>query len=140
MPGVADTVLSNASILRHITDFVGFGNWLPVAAVNSSWHKAYKATTKRPVYVPELRLLFDTGSDQYSFSRSKSYHGSITSYGAVCESLSRLTMAHQHGLGFQHDDWRLQRIAGRAASVQVLVLAHEYGWHALFTSSFSWSC
>eukprot|EP00953_Heterococcus_sp_UTEX-ZZ885_P001080 1095-Heterococcus_DN1.PRE.2 len=128
MPGVAaDNVLSDASILRHITSFVGFGNWLPVAAVNSSWHEAYKATITRPVYVSELRLLFDTGSDQYSFSRTNLYAASCTSYSAACESLSRLTMAHQHGLGFQHDDLRLQRIAGRTASIEILVLAHECG-------------
>eukprot|EP00953_Heterococcus_sp_UTEX-ZZ885_P006413 3926-Heterococcus_DN1.PRE.1 len=72
MPGVAadnvaagaDNVLSNASILRHIIDFPkkGFGNWLPVAAVNSSWHKAYKATIRRSVYIQELFLSCDSSS------------------------------------------------------------------------------
>jgi hypothetical protein len=135
MPGVAadnvaagaDNVLSNASILRHIIDFVGFGNWLPVAAVNSSWHKAYKATIRRSVYIQELFLSCDSSSGQYSSSRTNLYAASCTSYSAACESLSRLTMAHQYGLGFQHDDWRFQRIAGRAASIEVLVLAHEFG-------------
>jgi hypothetical protein len=124
---VADNVLSNASILRHIIGFVGFGNWLPVAAVNSSWHEAYKATIRRSVYIQELFLSCDSSSDQYSFSRTNFHAASCTSYSAACESLSRLTMAHQHGLGFQHDDWRFQRIAGRAASIEVLVLAHESG-------------
>jgi hypothetical protein len=127
MPGAADNVLSNASILRHITDFVGFGSWLPVAAVNSSWHKAYKATTRKTVVVPKLFSSSEGDRDHFSSSRTKLYDGSITSYSAVCETPSRLTMAHQHGLDFLQGNWRLQRIAGRAASIEVSVLAHEYG-------------
>jgi hypothetical protein len=106
--------------------FVGFGHWLPLAAVSSGWLKAYKATIKRPVYIQKILSSYDSSSNQLSFSEEV-YDVRHTSYSAVCEYLSSLTMAQQHGLDFGHDGWRLQRIAGRKASNEVLILAHNYG-------------
>jgi hypothetical protein len=128
MPGVAaDNVLSNASTLRHITGFVGFGHWLPVAAVNSSWHKAYSSSIDM-VKVYQLPRTCDIDRfNKCSIFFDRNYGARSTSYSAVCKSLSTLAMAQQHGLGFLHDDWRLQRIAGRTASIEVLIQAHEYG-------------
>jgi hypothetical protein len=135
MPGVAadnvaagaDNVLSDASILRHIIGFVDFGYWLPVAAVNSSWHKAYSSSIK-VVKVHQLLRTCDADRFDRSFIFfNRNYGARSTSYSAVCKSLSTLAMAQQHGLIFQLDDWRLQRIAGRTASIEVLVMAHEFG-------------
>jgi hypothetical protein len=38
-----------------------------------------------------------------------------------------MSMAQQHGLNFLYDNWQLQRIAGRRASIEILTLAHDYG-------------
>jgi hypothetical protein len=102
--------------------------WLLASGCSSqqTWHKAYSASSM--VKVHQLLRTCDTDRFNKCFNFfDRNYGARSTSYSAVCASLSTLAMAQQHGMRIRLDDWRLQRIAGRTASIKLLIQAHEYG-------------
>jgi Ankyrin repeats (3 copies) len=98
-------------------NFLGPGQHLFISAVSKAWKESY--TRVDSAKVPELVFAY------YDEAALLTITPKMTLYSAVYSAASRVNLAHECGLDF--DNWKLQRIAGRAADISILQAAVEIG-------------
>jgi hypothetical protein len=98
--------------------YVGIGHYLYLSEVSRSWVAAYK---KLPLV--EIAMLSEYGEP----SKTKYCSSYYTFYSDAFASEPRLRLAQDRGLHLKADNFKLQRMAGRSASIDVLKVAHDLG-------------
>eukprot|EP00953_Heterococcus_sp_UTEX-ZZ885_P015936 8976-Heterococcus_DN1.PRE.1 len=106
------------STLPLIIDYVGIGHWMFLSEISHSWLKAYKKLRYQ-----EIATLSESGLP----GGFKILTKCCTCYSAAFASESRLRLAQSRGLHLEADSYKLQRMAGRSASIDVLKVAHDLG-------------
>eukprot|EP00953_Heterococcus_sp_UTEX-ZZ885_P035645 18387-Heterococcus_DN1.PRE.1 len=114
----AASPLEDAGILLHMLNILGPGHHLYIAAVSRAWSDSYamvasaQTTSRTSHYVEDIVVL--------------TLDPQTTLTSASFASASRLNLAHEYyDLAF--DDKDVQRIAGQAADVATLQVAHGLG-------------
>eukprot|EP00953_Heterococcus_sp_UTEX-ZZ885_P015932 8975-Heterococcus_DN1.PRE.1 len=89
-----------------------------LSEISHSWLKAYKKLRYQ-----EIATLSESGLP----GGFKILTKCCTCYSAAFASESRLRLAQSRGLHLEADSYKLQRMAGRSASIDVLKVAHDLG-------------
>jgi hypothetical protein len=116
-----DTVspLDDAGTLLHMLNILGPGQHLFISTVSKAWQEVYEGVDCARVTLPL----------QYSYRLPPHpcfVISAVTSYSAVFTSVSRVILAHKHGLAFNRNE-KLEHVAGLVADVPALRAARELG-------------
>jgi hypothetical protein len=109
--------LKDPSILLHILSILGPGQHLFISAVSRAWRESYER-------VGSVQM----AGINHQYTNQAVLH-TITSKTTLCSAIfgspAAVRLAHDCGLAF--DNWKLQRMAGRAAGILTLQAAQEVG-------------
>eukprot|EP00953_Heterococcus_sp_UTEX-ZZ885_P015433 8692-Heterococcus_DN1.PRE.1 len=109
--------LDDAGILLHVLNNLGPGHHLFISAVSTAWTESYKRVAN-----VQMAGLVDAYHDEPVMHMVRPQ---TTLCSVVFTSAALVRLAHECGLTF--DSEKLQRMAGKFASVVTLKEAHELG-------------
>jgi hypothetical protein len=107
----------DAGILLHVLNTLGPGQHLFISAVSKAWKESYERVAS--VQMAGVTHSYDNPAQSCTITPQ------TTLCSAVFRSPALVRLAHECGLIFINE--KLQRIAGRFASVATLKAAHELG-------------
>jgi hypothetical protein len=116
--GSSSSPLDDSSLLFEILSYVA-GQHLFVSPVCKLWYECNAAVPDSKVTSLVAHPVADNAYMVWCTPQT-------TLYSAIFESAARVRLASQH-LAFTSEDWSLERIAGRVASVAALQVALELG-------------